>query len=125
MLEKLRDIKDIVQVTDYSFIYLIALCIVILLIILLAVYKYMQPKKRKKPTQKELALIKLKNINFENQKEVAYDFYFYAVYFLNDKNENRYKELVERLEPFKYKKDVPPLEAILQTEIKEFIKDLK
>ncbi|MDX1808806.1 MAG: hypothetical protein R3331_04660 [Sulfurospirillaceae bacterium] len=125
MLEKLRDIKGIVQVTDYSFIYLIAICLIILLIISIAIYMYLQPRRRKKPTQKALSLMKLKNINFENQKDVAYTFCLNAIYFLNEKNESKYRELAEKLEIFKYKKEIPMLDIDLKTEIKDFIGGLK
>ena len=121
MTEKLRDIKGIVPITDYSLYYLIALSLVILLLIGIAIYWYLQPKRKKKPTEKELALKKLKNINFEDQKEVAYLFCLNSIYFVDEKNEFKYKELVEQLDRFKYKKEVPMLEPKLKQEIQDFI----
>ncbi|WP_331774249.1 hypothetical protein [Sulfurospirillum sp. 1612] len=121
MTEKLRDIKGIVAITDYSLYYLIALCVVILILIGLAIYWYLQPRRRKKPTAKALALKKLKNINFENQKEVAYLFCLNSIYFVNEKNEAKYNELVKKLERFKYKKEVPMLDDALKKEIQDFI----
>jgi len=121
MLDKLRDIKGLSPITDFSIYYLMALCFVILLVIIVAIYLYIQPRRKKKPTKKVLALKKLKNINFKDQKEVAYLFCLNSIYFVNEKNEARHKELVEKLERFKYKKEVPMLESALKQEIQDFI----
>jgi len=122
---KLRDIKGIVEVSDFSMYYLIALCILVLICICVLIYYLMQPKKRKKPTDREKALMKLKSIDFENVKDIAYGFTLNVPYFINENNKIKITKALEELEVFKYKKDVPQMLDSLKIEIKEIIKGLK
>ena len=125
MGEKLRDIKGIVEVSDFSMYYLIALCLLVLICIAVLIYYLMQPKKRQKPTSRDKALINLKNLNFKDAKDVAYAFTLNVPYFINENNKMKIKKLLKELEIFKYKKDVPQMSDSLKVEIKEIIKGLR
>jgi hypothetical protein len=122
---KLRDIKGIVEVSDFSMYYLVALSVLVLVCIIVLVYYLMQPKKRKKPTNKDNALSNLKNIDFKDAKDIAYTFSLNIPYFINENNQSKIEKVLEELEIFKYKKDVPQMQDDFKNEIKEIIKGVK
>ncbi|NOX16087.1 MAG: hypothetical protein GXP61_08705 [Epsilonproteobacteria bacterium] len=124
MVAKLRDIKGIVEVSDYSLYYLIALIILALLIIAVIVYILVQPKKSKKATSKEIALKKLKEINYDNSKEIAYIFTLNIPFFINDKNRQKIDETLKKLEIYKYKKETLDMDENLKNDILQIIKEV-
>ncbi len=125
---KLRDIKDIVEIPDSSLFELLGLVggVVALLIvgaILFLIYRKFKSRRRK-PTKKELALERLKGIDFNNSKESAYKFSRYGHLWIDEQNRNRFFNIERDLEKYKYKKDVPPLEERVKEEMREFIEEL-
>ncbi len=125
-MEKLKDIKDIVSVEDYSFEILLAIIFFSIIIFLFALYFYKNRRKRRKRlTPREIALNSLKSIDYNNQKEVAYRFTTNGAMFVDEKNEQEFKDIEEKLLEYKYKKDVPKLDKDLEIRVKEFIKGLK
>jgi hypothetical protein len=114
----IRDIKPNVEIIDYYFIgfviFLVALFIVLIFFLL---------KKRKNP--KREIYLKLKNINFNNSKEAAYQFTKLARVFVNDENKEIYKEILNSLEKYKYKKNVPPMSEEDIKKIQNFIKEIR
>jgi Flp pilus assembly protein TadB len=125
-MEELRDIKDIVSVEDYSFEILLIITLFSIAVVSFALYFYKnRRKRRKKMTKREIALNSLKSIDYKNQKEVAYRFTIDGAMFVNEKNEQEFKDIKEKLIVYKYKKDVPKLDRDLETRVKEFIKGLK
>ncbi len=123
MIKGLKDIKPIVEIPDNSLIVL-GIISFIVLIALSLLYLLVKPKrrKRKKPTQRELDLQKLKNIDFSNDKDIAYTFTTLANEFLDDEV---YNKIVSKLEVYKYKKDTPPMPKSLKEEIKKEIRGIK
>jgi len=125
-LDKLKDIKPIVEVVDFSFYYLIALVCILVLILIFGLYKYFtRVKKTKILTQNQIALKRLKQLDFEDVKNTVYSFSVDGFLFLNDKNRDNFEALEEKLEQYKYKKDIPNLPNELKDELKQFIKGLK
>ena len=125
-MEKLKDIKDIILVEDYSFEILLAIIFSSIIILLFALYFYKNRRKRRKRlTPREIALNSLNSIDYNNQKEVAYRFTTNGAMFVDDKNEQEFKDIEEKLLEYKYKKDVPKLDKGLEIRVKEFIKGLK
>jgi hypothetical protein len=125
-LDKLKEIKPIVEVTDFSFYYFITIIFISFIIIAFVLYKYFtKVKKTKKLTQKQIALKRLKNLNFKDVKNIVYSFTVDGFLFINDKNRDKFKTLEEKLEQYKYKKDIQNLPNKLKNEIKQFIKGLK
>ena len=122
-MEQLKDIKDIVEVPEYSF--EILLTIIILTLTILAVAIYLYKNRRKKLSRKEIALNSLKSIDYTNSKDVAYRFTLDGAVLIDKEHQNVFDNLVEELERYKYKKDVPPLDKSLEHRVKEFIKELK
>jgi len=128
-LDKLKDIKPIVPIQDHSFL-LFLVAILLLILILIAIVSYFlffkkKKRRRKKLTQKEIALQNLKNLDFTNDKQIAYTFSKDAYLFLNEQNSQKYHEIEKKLSSYKYKKDIPSMPKELKDEIKQFIRNLK
>ena len=125
-MEELKDIKDIVEVHEYSFFILIGLTVFIVLLLSLAVYFFKNRRRRgKKITVKQRALEKLKNIDFRDTKSVVYTFEEQSRLFLNEKNQEKFDSIIKELTIYKYKKDIPALDSSVEKRIKTFIGELK
>jgi len=125
-MEQLRDIKDIVEVSDSSFEMLLGLLFLLLVVFFVIFYLYKNRRKRKKRlTPKEVALDSLKSIDYTNPKEVAYRFTTDGYLWLDEQNQSEYQEIEKELLPYKYKREVPPLDGAVESRIKKFIEELK
>jgi len=125
-MEGLKDIKDVVEVQEHSLLLLLSIIFVVLLLLSLGIYLFKnRRRRRKKASPKEIALAKLRNLDYGNAKEVVYDFEAYAEPFITQKNEADFKTIINEFGVYKYKKEVPSLESKLQTKIEQFIKELK
>jgi hypothetical protein len=125
-MEELKDIKDIVEVHEQSFMLLIGLILITLLLISWAVYAFKyRRKKRKKQTPKEIALERLKKLDYNNTKDVVYTFEEQSEYFINEKNRDKFDAIKKELGVYKYKREIPPLDSKIASKIKSFIKELK
>ena len=122
MIKGLKDIKPIVEIPDNSLLIL-GVSLFTLIVLLSLLYLLLKPKRRrrKKLTPLELKKKELKELNFNDDKEVAYIFTTHAEEFINEKNFSEYKKLVKELEPYKYKKEVPKMDEELKNKIKRFI----
>ena len=125
-MEELKDIKDIVEVHEHSFIIFLGIIIIALCLLGIALYLFKNRRKRRKqPTEKESALIKLKNLDYSNTKEVVYTFEEQSLVLLNEKNREVFHQIKKGLEIYKYKKEIPPLDEKIKKQIETFIKGLK
>jgi len=125
-MEGLKDIKDVVEVQEPSLWILLSLIFLTLLLLSLGVYLLKnRRRRRKKATPKEIALTKLKNLDYNNAKEVVYGFEEYGTLFINEKNKENFNNIIKEFGVYKYRKEVPSLEGKLQTKIEQFIKELK
>ena len=125
-LSQLKDIKPLVAVPDNSIYIFSGVVILILLIISFAIYKYLtRVKKSKQLSQKQLAFKRLKNLNFNNTKDVVYSFSVDGFLFVNDKNKAEFEQIEKQLEAYKYKKQIEKLPKELEEKIKKFIKGIK
>ncbi len=124
-MEKLKDIKGIVEVSDYSMYYLLAYILLGILIVALFLYFLKQPRRRKKPTSKELALETLKSMDYADAKDIAYKFTLNIPLFKDDENRKTIDDIEEKLEVYKYKKEIPDMDSELKKSIKKVIKGLK
>ncbi len=124
-MEKLRDIKGIVEVVDYSMYYLGLLIFLAILAVVAIILYLRRPKKRKKPTSKEAALKNLRNIDYKNSKDIAYGFTLNIPFFIDEKNSDEIKKILEKLEDYKYKKEIPDMGKELKKSVKKIIERLK
>ncbi|APW64958.1 MULTISPECIES: hypothetical protein [Arcobacteraceae] len=115
---KIHDIKDIVEIPDNSiFIYygLIFLGFLLSLIIVLAIIKYF---KNKKVNQRKIYFDILQNIEFKNSKEDAYTITKYLRLLIkNDREKILANELINELEEYKYKKEVPQISNSIKNKL--------
>ncbi len=124
-MEKLRDIKGIVEVSDYSVYYLFAYISLAVLLFVIIIYFLTRQKRRRKPNKKEIALRNLRDIDYKNPKDIAYKFTLNIPFFTMDENQKEIKNLLEKLEIYKYKKDIPDIDVGLINSIKKIIGGLK
>jgi len=105
---KIHDIKDIVKIPDNSiFIYygLILLTLLLALIIIIFIIKYF---KNKKVNQRKIYFDILKNIEYKDSKKDAYTITKYIRLLAQNQREKILaNELINELEEYKYKKNVP------------------
>ena len=121
-MEKLHDIKGIVEVTDYSLYYLLAtvgVSVMVLIVIGVMLYKYLT--KKDMLTQKKVAMDLLEKFEFGDAKESVYEFSHLAQYAVNDTQRRELEELLAELELYKFKKEVPELDEELKAKMKKFI----
>jgi hypothetical protein len=124
-MEQLRDIKGLVEVTDYSFYYLLGLIgLGIILIVMIAILVYKKVTKKVPMTQQRLAMKLLKEFEVSDAKESAYAFSHLAQYAVNDTQRQQLEALLAELEPYKFRKEVPELDEALKIKIKDFAKEL-
>ncbi len=125
-MQGLKDIKGLVEVTDYSLWWLLAIIFIVFIMTAFALYLYKNRRIRKKrASPREVALSNLKNIDFSDTKNTVYTFIQDGKQFLTPENETVFKNLEKDLEKYKYKKEVPIMDEALKDEIKRFIKEIK
>lgn len=105
----LNDIKTIVEVNEYSFYYFMGLSIVTLLVfggLLYLVYKWLQKRNAYNQRKEYFKLLNL--IDLSDTKNAAYSISKYGATFADDgeRQAGMYKNIAQRLEQFKYKKNV-------------------
>ena len=124
MMEELRDIKGLVEVTDYSLYYLLGTVGVgAIVLIVLAVLPYKHLTKKDPMTQKKVAMELLEKFEFGDAKESVYEFSHLAQYAVNETQRRELEELLAELEIYKFKKEVPELDAKLKAKMQKFIKE--
>ena len=119
---KIHDIKDIVEIPDYSiflFSFLIFLALILLLIVIIYIIKYF---KNKKVNLRKEYFNTLKNISFDNPKEDAYTTTKYLrLLAISDREKNLSNEIIEDLEKYKYKKNVKEIENSIKIKLSTFM----
>ncbi len=110
---QLHDIKTIVEVQEYSLYYLFGVTVLGLFVLLaigyLAIKWY---KSKNKYNQRKEYFKVLKSLNLKDTKKTAYAITFYGSVFKDDspRHTEMFKNLTQRLEPYKYKKEVDSLD---------------
>jgi amino acid permease len=102
-LDKLRDIKPIVEVNDYSFYLFIVIVLISILVIIFIVYFIY----KKWPKQEKY------EFDLSDSKKTAYK----LIEIIRDKEGS--KEYIDKLHQYTYKKEVPPFDKTLFNEIIE------
>jgi uncharacterized membrane protein YcgQ (UPF0703/DUF1980 family) len=105
-LDKLRDIKHIVEVNDYSFYIFIAVVLFSILVIVFIIYFIYKKLPKKEKYEFDLS----------DSKKTAYK----LIEIIRDKEGS--EEYIDKLHNYTYKKEVPPFDETLFREIKEKFK---
>jgi len=121
----LKDIKPIVDVPDLSAWFFAAIVAAILLAIAAVLFWLRQRRKRRFDARRAEALRRLEALDFSDTKKAVYDFSLLGHFVTTPKNDAAFKALLRELEPYKFKKEVPPLDARLKTNMQRFIKEAK
>lgn len=124
MMEELRDIKGLVEVTDYSLYYLLGIvgvAVIILIVLGVLLYKYLT--KKEPLTQKKVAMELLEKFEFGDAKQSVYEFSYLAQYAVNEAQRRELEQLLAELEPYKFKKEVPELDDALKAKMQNFIEE--
>ena len=118
-MEKLRDIKPLVEIPDYSFYLYIFLMLLATLVVVVTIYWLITRVSQKRIDERKAILQELQALDFDDPKKVAYLITKKGKLLVKDSSSLKiYEELLRRLAKYKYKKDVPPLD----TETKRYIK---
>lgn len=127
MMKELRDIKEIVEVSDSSLLLFVLTVITAVLLITALVYflTIKRGRRRVKPTPEALAKTALREIDYTDAKDAAYRFSENAYRFVTDESRELYQNIDEALIPYKYKKDVPELDRKTAADLKQFIKGIQ
>ena len=124
MMEELRDIKGIVEVTDYSLYYLLGLVgLGIVVAFVAGTLLYRQLTKKDPLTQKKVAMELLEKFEFGDAKRSVYEFSHLAQYAVNEEQRRELEALLSDLELYKFKKEVPELDEKLKARMQAFIKE--
>lgn len=122
---KLHDIKDIVEIPDNSFLFLVLIsifCFILLIILIVFVTRMI---KRKKPNRRKEYLSNLKNIDFSNSKKSAYEISKYSRLLAKTPREIKLaNELIEELDKYKYKKEVDKIDDNIKAKLSIFMESL-
>jgi len=106
----LHDIKPLVDVPDNS-IWLFSAVVIISLVVLVTLIIYAMRFFKKGKNSPKIWLEELKNIDINQPKEAAYSITHLGELLLEKSNSPElFENLVQRLEPFKYRKEVPSLD---------------
>ncbi len=126
-LDKLKDIKDIVPITDHSMFVLIGIIFFVFILIMVVTYILKKDTLPPRETKKQLIYKKIKNLNLNNDKtkDIIYTITIDGRLFLDINNQNLYDEIQKRTEKFKYKKDIESLDNRTKELIKQFISSIK
>jgi len=125
MMEELRDIKGLVAVPDYSLYYLLGVVVLgLILLLIIGTLLYRRVTRKRVPTQREVAIGRLKSFAFDDAKESVYAFSHLAQYAVSESQREVLEKLLARLEPYKYRKEVPELDDELKAEMQRFIEEL-
>lgn len=126
-MEQLRDIKGLAEINTYGFELLIGVMITVCLLALVAWFAWYRFRRGayQKSTKEEMLTL-LQTIDFHDAKRAAYQFTEYGrrVMDENSLHVKQFEAIVQALEAYKYKKEVPPLEPSLQEQMHDFIKEV-
>ena len=110
----LHDIKPIVDIEEYSLYYLLGMSFISLLIILgiiYLIYKYIKAKNAYNVRKEHYKIIN--SIDLSNTKHAAYMITSVGITFKDDsqRHSEMYSNIIQRLESYKYKKEVDIFDA--------------
>ncbi len=110
----LHDIKPIVDVEEYSLYYLLATSTAVLVVIILLGYLiYIWNKKRNAFNIRKFHFKLLNELNLDDTKQSAYSITTYGATFADDspRHSEMYLNITNRLEVYKYKKEVDSFDS--------------
>jgi hypothetical protein len=117
---KIRDIKPLMEVPDQSFYIFMGVVVLSLIILIGGSYLFIRwYKRRKTQNLRKTTYQKLLYVDLKNPKKAAYEVTELGLFFREDsqRTQEMYDNLVARLERYKYKKEVEPIDMETQSYI--------
>jgi hypothetical protein len=111
---ELRDIKPLLEIPDDSYTIFIVLAlfmgIIILTLLFILFRKFFANRKR---DMKKVYLQRIKNVDWKHPKQAAYEVTHFGRLLADEPRvEEIYNQIVPMLEPYKYRKSVPPVDEV-------------
>lgn len=108
----LNDIAPLVEIHDYSFVYFVAVVIFSLTIIATVFLSIMKQWKNRRLDIRHRMIERLRSIDLNDPKHAAYAISEIGRFFEhdNERTSKAYRNLFERLEPYKYAPTVDPID---------------
>jgi hypothetical protein len=116
----LHDIKPILEIQEYSFYYLLGVSLLIFIVILgIAYFIYKRVKAKNTYSKRKEDIKSINELNLNDTKNAAYMITLLGAKFKDDspRHTQMYANLVQRLENYKYKKEVDEFDS----EVKGYI----
>ncbi len=109
----IHDIKPLIEIHEYSFYYFLgvsAIVVVVLMGLLYLLFKWFKNRNRFNLRKEHFKL--LNAVDFSKSKSAAYAITLYGATFKDDsqRHHHAYSNLVEKLEQYKYKKEVASID---------------
>lgn len=109
----LHDIKPLIEIHDYTPYYFAGVTLVVFILLLLVLYLLIrQWRESRRSDRRRECMEALKSVSFDDAKAAAYAISHYGRCFAGDSPQvgEAYRNLLERLEPYKFKKSVPDID---------------
>ncbi len=121
-MEKLRDIKPLVEIPDFSFYLYIFFIMLATLLTVVVIYWMIKKVSQKREDNRKKILQELQALDLNDPKKVAYTITKKGKILVKDSSSLKiYEELLRRLAKYKYKKNVAPLDNETKRYIKLFL----
>lgn len=118
---QLHDIKDLTIISDYSFYIFLFVILFIILLCICVIYFLIKHFKQKNSTKKR-AYAALESLDLKDSKKAAYAITKYGrILIQQDREKKLFEELIEALEPYKYKKTVDVLDITVKEQFERFM----
>jgi LPXTG-motif cell wall-anchored protein len=120
---QLRDIKPIVAVPDHSLWLFLALIAAGVLLLSALLFWVLRRRRKKGDPKRAEALRRLQALEFDDTKSAVYAFSLLGHFVTTPETEPAFKGLLAELEPYKFKKEVPPLDKGVKAKLRGFIEE--
>jgi hypothetical protein len=115
---ELQGIKNL-EIIEVNLLPYFLLFGIVFLFLIVALFLFFKRRKKKAFAKQYLRELFIKNLS---DKEIAYGFTKYGRKIVQEERKEQFYKIVEQLENFKYKKEVPTIDSKLLHEMKEYIK---
>ncbi len=107
-LEKLKDIRGIVEIPDISYYIFLSIVLAVAIVVVVAIIYLLNMIKNRKKSKRKYYISKLKNIDFSDSKRAAYEITKYARKVADTKqSKGILEQLLKELDRYKYVKNPP------------------
>jgi hypothetical protein len=122
-MEELKDIKPNIEIVNSGFVDTIFIVAVIVIVLLIFFFIYKLLRKNKKIDKRKASVLYLKGLDFNmDDKQLAYEFTKHGYITVEEHFYDEFIKILKQLEPFKYKQNIPKIDAELKEQIKDYIK---